>query len=151
MASATSHMTLVSVCVTIMLTVIFGGNAVAIKLTLTGMGPLTSAGLRFVLAATAIACWARVTRRSFCIRADQVFHLLLVSLGFTTQLTLFYLGLERTFASRGVLISNLLPFFVLFLSHRFIPGERITLKNMVHLPCTRSYLSCPLPVWFSVG
>ena len=110
----------------VMLTVIFGANAVAIKLTLAGMGPLTTAGMRFSLAALAISCWALVTGRSFRIRHGQWRKLLIVSLGFTAQLALFYLGLHRTYASRGVLLANLLPFFVLFLSHRFIPGERIT-------------------------
>ncbi len=123
-------MTLVSAGLTVLVTIIFGGNAVAIKLTLTGMGALTSAGLRFVLASAAIACWAYFTGRSFRIRSDQAVPLLVVSVGFTTQLSLFYLGLDRTFASRGVLISNLLPFFVLFLSHRFIPGERVTMGKL---------------------
>ncbi len=113
----------------VFLTVIFGGNAVAIKLALNGMGPLTTAGLRFALAAIAIAAWARATGRSFHLRAGQWPQVLIVAAAFTLQLCLFYLGLDRTDASRGVLISNLLPFFVLFLSHRFIPGERITWKK----------------------
>ncbi|WP_319406460.1 DMT family transporter [uncultured Desulfosarcina sp.] len=130
MVSDNTDITLFPGIFIIFLTVIFGGNTVAIKLALTGMGPLTSAGLRFALAAVAIACWARATDRSFCIQTGQAFQLLIVSLAFTVQLSLFYLGLDRTYASRGVLISNLLPFFVLFLSHRFIPGERITWKKM---------------------
>ena len=113
----------------VFLTVVFGANAVAIKLALKGIGPLTTAGLRFALAAAAIACWARFTGRPFGIKTGQFSQLLIVSTAFTLQLALFYLGLERTYASRGVLISNLLPFFVLFLSHWFIPGERITLKK----------------------
>jgi drug/metabolite transporter (DMT)-like permease len=104
---------------------------VAIKLALNGMGPLTTAGLRFALAALAIATWAFATGRSFRIQAGQRPQLLVVSVAFTVQLSLFYLGLDRTYASRGVLIANLLPFFVLFLSHRFIPGERITWKKTV--------------------
>ena len=130
MASDNADMTLLPMAFVIFLTVIFGGNTVAIKLALTGMGPLTSAGLRFALAAVAIACWARATGRSFRVQTGQPFQLLIVSLAFTVQLSLFYLGLDRTYASRGVLISNLLPFFVLFLSHLFIPGERITWKKM---------------------
>ncbi len=114
----------------VFLTVIFGANTVAIKLALSGMGPMTTAGLRFALAAGAIAGWARVTGRSFRIAPELVPRLLVVCLGFTAQLSLFYLGLDRTYASRGVLISNLLPFFVLFLSHRFIPGERITWQKL---------------------
>ncbi|WP_155311779.1 DMT family transporter [Desulfosarcina ovata] len=123
-------MTFLSGSFIVLLTVIFGGNAVAIKLTLTGMGPLTTAGLRFALAAIAIALWALATGRSFRIRPGQSFQLIIVSSGFTLQLCLFYLGLDRTFASRGILISNLLPFFVLFLSHRFIPDEKITWQKM---------------------
>ena len=130
MASDNAEMTLIPGIFIICLTVIFGGNAVAIKLALTGMGPLTTAGLRFALAAVAIACWAHLTGRCFRIQPGQAYQLLIVSIAFTIQLCLFYLGLERTYASRGVLISNLLPFFVLFLSHRFIPGERITWKKM---------------------
>jgi drug/metabolite transporter (DMT)-like permease len=130
MAPDNADMTLLPGIFIIFLTVIFGGNAVAIKLTLTGMGPLTNAGLRFALAAVAIACWAHLTGRSFRILPGQPFQLLIVSIAFTIQLCLFYLGLDRTYASRGVLISNLLPFFVLFLSHRFIAGERITWKKL---------------------
>lgn len=126
-----SDMTLLPGLFIAFLTVLFGANAVAIKLALTGMGPLTTAGLRFGLAAVAIACWARVTRRPFRIQPGQLIQVLIVSSAFTLQLSLFYLGLQHTYASRGVLISNLLPFFVLFLSHHFIPGERITWKKMV--------------------
>ena len=115
----------------VLLTVIFGANVVAIKLALTGMGPLTTAGCRFALAAAAIAGWAWFTGRSFTIQPGQWPQVLIISAAFTLQLCLFYLGIERTYASRGVLISNLLPFFVLFLSHRFIPDERITPKKLV--------------------
>lgn len=130
MVTKNKPITLLSGLYITLLTVIFGGNTVAIKLALTGMGPLTTAALRFALAAVAISCWARFTGRSFRVHTAQALPLLVVSIVFTLQLSLFYLGLERTYASRGVLISNLLPFFVLFLSHRFIPGERITWKKM---------------------
>lgn len=131
MAATKPEMNLLSGAFIVCLTIIFGVNTVAIKLALAGMGPLTAAGLRFALAATAIATWARMTGRSFRIRPDQVVQLFIVSVGFTSQLCLFNLGLDRTYASRGVLLSNLLPFLVLFLSHRFIPGERITWQKMV--------------------
>ncbi len=130
MASSNSNMTLLPGVFIVFLTIIFGGNTVAIKLALAGMGPMTTAGLRFALASVAIACWAFATGRSFRILPGQAPQLMIVAIAFTLQLSLFYLGLDRTYASRGVLISNLLPFFVLFLSHRFIPGERITWGKM---------------------
>jgi len=131
MASNQSRINLLPGFFIAFLTVLFGANAVAIKLTLTGMGPLTTAGCRFAMAAVAIACWARVTGRRFRIQPGQALQLMVIAGAFTLQLSLFYLGLERTEASRGVLIANLLPFFVLFLSHFFIPGERITWKKFV--------------------
>ena len=85
--------TLLSGSFIVFLTVIFGGNVVAIKLALGGMGPLTTAGLRFALAAAAIAAWARITGRSFQIRADQWRPVLIIAAAFTVQLCLFYLGL----------------------------------------------------------
>ena len=130
MASSNSNMTLLPGVFIVFLTIIFGGNTVAIKLALAGMGPMTTAGLRFALASVAIACWAFATGRSFRILPGQAPQLMIVAIAFTLQLSLFYLGLDRTYASRGVLLSNLLPFFVLFLSHRFIPGERITWGKM---------------------
>jgi drug/metabolite transporter (DMT)-like permease len=131
MPSDPTPMTPLSGSFIVVLTVIFGANTVAIKLALAGIGPLTTAGLRFALAAVAITCWALATGRSLRIRQEQLPQLLIVCIGFTIQLSLFYLGLNRTYASRGVLIANLLPFFVLFLSHRFIPGESITWGKMV--------------------
>ena len=103
MGSRKTDMTLLPGVFIVFLTVLFGANAVAIKLSLDGMGPLTTPGLRFALAAAAIACWARFTGRSFRIQAGQWFQLMIVSAAFTIQLSLFYLGLSRTYASRGVL------------------------------------------------
>ncbi len=51
---------------------LFGANAVAIKISLTGLGVFTTAGLRFGIASVVIALWARVTGRSFNIRKVEV-------------------------------------------------------------------------------
>ncbi len=112
------------------LCVIFGANTVAIKISLTGLGRFTAAGIRFLMAAGAIACWARLTRRPFGIRPQLRLRLLAVCLMFTVQLALFYLGLERTNASRGALIANVVPFIVLILAHFFLPGDRITARKL---------------------
>jgi len=115
---------------TAFLCTIFGANAVAIKISLFGLGAFTTAGLRFSLAAIAIFLWAWATRRPFVIKKWQSKQLLIVSLIFVLQLALLYLGFSKTTASRGVLMINTQPFFVLFLAHWFIPGDQIT-KNKV--------------------
>lgn len=108
------------------LCVIFGSNAVAIKLAFTGLGVFTTAAIRFSLAALAIFVWARVTGQTIGLKKGQLRQVLTLAALFSVQLSMFYLGLSKTNASRGALIVNLLPFWVLFLAHFFIPGDRIT-------------------------
>jgi len=118
---------------TSLLCVIFGANAVAIKISLSGLGAFTTAGLRFGMAIFIIFLWAKITRRSFSIKKGQAHQLLIISVLFTLQLSLLYFGLSKTNASRGTLLINLQPFFVLFLAHYFIPGDRITKKKILGL------------------
>jgi drug/metabolite transporter (DMT)-like permease len=114
-----------------LLCMLFGANGVAIKIGFTGIGIFSSAVIRFLLASIAISLWARHSGRSFRITGRQGCQLLLFTLLFSIQLSGFYLGLSRTTASRGALIVNLLPFFIMLLAHHFIPGERITLRGLV--------------------
>lgn len=109
----------------------FGANAVAIKVSLAGLGVFTTAGFRFFLAACTIALWALATGRKLSVNWSQFKKLLVLSAIFTCQLGLFYSGLSRTYASRGTLIANLQPFFVLILAHFFIPEDRITIKKTI--------------------
>ncbi len=112
---------------------LFGANAVAIKYSLLGFGVFTAAGLRFSVAGAAVYFWARFTGRPFALRKGQGFQILRISLIFTLQLGLLYSGLGKTSASRGTLMVNLQPFFVLLLAHWFIPGDRITKKKILGL------------------
>ena len=109
----------------------FGANATAIKISLTGLGVFTAAGLRFAMASLAISLWAYLTHKSFRLKPGQFKHVFLLSLIFVGQISLYNVGLKFTHASRGTLFSNLQPFFVLILAHFFIPGDRITLKKIL--------------------
>ena len=109
----------------------FGANAVAIKISLSGLGAFTAAGLRFSIASIAIFLWAGITGRSLSINKGQAIHLVIMAINFLFQMTLLYLGYSKTNASRGSLLVNLQPFFVLFLAHYFIPGDRITKRKFL--------------------
>jgi drug/metabolite transporter (DMT)-like permease len=117
--------------VTAGLCTLFGANAVAIKISLKGLGVFTTAGLRFSIAAVAIFFWAWITGRSFKIKKKQFRQLLIITLVFTVQLSLFYLGISKSNASRGTLLVNLQPFFTLFLAHFFIPDDRMTFRKFL--------------------
>lgn len=110
---------------------IFGANTVAIKISLSGLGVFTTAGIRFGMAALIILAWAIATNQPLKIKKDQIHQLLLITIIFVVQLSLFYMGISKTHASRGTLLANIQPFFVLFLAHFFIPGDRITVRKSV--------------------
>jgi len=116
---------------TVFICMLFGANAVAIKISLEGLGVFTTAGIRFGIASITIFLWAKLTGRSFKIKKEQIVQLFLLSIVFTIQLSLFYLGLSKSNASRGTLLANFQPFFTLFLAHFFIPGDRITQRKIM--------------------
>ena len=113
------------------LCIIFGSNAVAIKLAFSGIGVFTSAAIRFSIAAVAIWIWARIIGQPLAPKKGQFYLLLIFAVLFAIQLSLFNLGISKSNASRGALISNLLPFWVLFLAHFFIPEDRITWRKFI--------------------
>ena len=115
---------------TVFLCILFGSNAVAVKLAFTGIGVFTSASIRFTIAAITIYLWARITGRTIGLKKGQFHQVLIFTALFTVQLSLFYLGLSKSNASRSTLLANLLPFFILFLAHFFIPGDRITRRKL---------------------
>ncbi|MGE5255759.1 MAG: DMT family transporter, partial [Hyphomicrobiales bacterium] len=115
------------------LCVLWGANTVAIKFSLSGLGPFTSAAARFGLSTFFLWTWARISGRPLKPAAGQLRPLLVNSLLFTLQLSLVYVGFTATSASRGALLTNLQPFFLLFLAHFFLAGDRITLLKLIGL------------------
>lgn len=118
---------------TVFLCVLFGANVVAVKVSLTGLGVFTAAGIRFGGAAMLIFLWARFTGKPLAINRQQARKLAILGFIFFTQISLFSFGLFRTTASHGALIGNLLPFVVMVLAHFFIPGDTINAKKTAGL------------------
>jgi drug/metabolite transporter (DMT)-like permease len=121
---------------------IFGANAVAIKISLNGLGVFTAAGMRFGMASILIGLWALATRQPIQLSRKQMGQLTVISLIFFVQLSLFYTGLSKTHASRGTLLANIQPFFVLFLAHFFVPGDRITWRKLLGIMLAFSGVAC---------
>ena len=122
-------LTVRAAALTVFICILFGGNPVAIKFSLTGIGAFTAAGLRFAIAAIVIFIWARYRKIPLKLNQKQLGQMLIVSAIFVVQLSCFYQGLDKTTASHGALIANVLPFIVLILAHFFIPGDTISLKK----------------------
>ncbi len=112
---------------------LFGANAVAVKLSLAGLGIFTTAGIRFGVASLVIFTYARLLAKPLAVSRNQLRQLAPLGGIFFIQLSLFYFGLSKTTASHATLIANALPFVVMLLAHFFIPGDRITLKKTLGL------------------
>jgi drug/metabolite transporter (DMT)-like permease len=125
------NLTLGAALVVAALCIAFGANAVAIKICLAEFGSLTLAATRFASAAVIITLWALATGKRLRLKQGQLKQLALLSVGFALQIGLFYVGLDKTNASRGTLIANLQPFLVLVLAHFFVPGDKITVRKAV--------------------
>ena len=113
------------------LAIFFGANAVAIKMSLNGLGELTMAGLRFGFAALVISCWIKIRGGRLIVPRRQFLPLLILSIIFLIQLALLYVGLGKTNASRTILIINFTPFITLILAHFLIPGDQLTKRKTI--------------------
>jgi len=132
-AQSDQKLSLFAAAMAAFLCVLWGANTVAIKFSLSGLGPFTSAALRFGVSAGFLWVWARVSGQSLQPAAGQLRPLLITSLLFFAQLSLVYVGFTMTSASRGALLTNLQPFFLLFLAHFFLTGDRITWLKLLGL------------------
>jgi drug/metabolite transporter (DMT)-like permease len=132
-SSSDQKLSLLAAVLAFFLCVLWGVNTVAIKISLSGLGAFTAATLRFGIATLFLYFWAKITGQPMVPRAGERQALFINSLLFTVQLSLVYIGFALTHASRGALITNLQPFFLLFLSHVFIPGDRVTALKLMGL------------------
>ena len=80
-----NKMALGSSAFTAFLCILFGANTVAIKFSLTGLGPFTNAGLRFSIAVICIFIWSKIIKKSLKINKKQFFQLLILSIIFVIQ------------------------------------------------------------------
>jgi drug/metabolite transporter (DMT)-like permease len=132
-AQPDQKLSLLAAALAAFLCVLWGANTVAIKFSLSGLGPFTSAAVRFGISAGFLGAWAKISGQSLKPAAGQLRPLLVNSFLFFLQLSLVYVGFTMTSASRGALLTNLQPFFLLFLAHFFLSGDRITWLKLLGL------------------
>ncbi len=110
----------------ILLACIWGGNPIAIKLSLADAPPIRQAWMRFVLGGLTVLAWAWQSRMPLRIARQEVGPLLLLGVLFTVQIGLMNLGVKYTSASNVAVLLNAYPIYTVLLSHLFVPGDRLT-------------------------
>ena len=115
------------------LAMLWGGNAVSLKIGLQKFAPLASAGLRFLIGLFLIAGWGLSHGISLKPQPREYLPLFLIGLLFTIQIACFNWGTNLTRASRAVVMINTYPLFVAVIAHFLVPGDRLTGRKTVGL------------------
>lgn len=106
------------------LCMLWGFNAVAIKVSNAGIAPVFSAGIRSVIAVIALAIWMKVKRVPLF--PSNLLDGLVVGLLFGTEFACLYTSLLYTTASSAWILLYATPFFHAIGAHFFLKGDRLT-------------------------
>ncbi len=120
-----THLDAFSVTTMLVLTVIWGLNTVLSKVSMMGFNPVLMNLLRSTIAMTAILIWCYWRGIAVFSRDGSLKAGLIVGALFGIEFVLIYAGLDLTSASRCILMTNTMPFFVMIGAHFWL-GERIT-------------------------
>ncbi len=113
------------------LCMLWGFNAVAIKVSNVGIAPVFSAGLRSVIAVVALAVWMKV--KKIPLFPSNLLDGLVVGVLFGTEFACLYASLLYTTASSAWILLYATPFFHALGAHFFLEGDRLTVHKTTGL------------------
>ncbi len=109
-----------------LLSVLWGGNPIAIKIGLADAPPIRQAWMRFVLGGLTVLAWGWRTHTLLRIHRHEVRPLLVLGVIFTLQIALLNLGIKYTSAGHVSILLNAYPIYTVLLAHLFVPGDRLS-------------------------
>lgn len=112
---------------------LWGGNAIAVKISNQGFPPLLAAGLRSLVAGLLLWAYARSRGAGVAVPRGQTRHALIIGLLFGIEFLFVYWGLSLTTASRSSIFLYTAPFWVALGAHLLLPGDRLTLVKSLGL------------------
>ena len=121
-----------AVAMMIGLTLSWGLNGVAAKLSNTGYSPVFLTLVRAGLGGVLVFAWCRWRGIRLFERDGTLWTGMLAGLLFTLEFLLIFTGLDYTSVARSTLLVNTMPFWMLVGGHLFL-GERMTARKVVGL------------------
>lgn len=121
-----------AVIVMVCLTLSWGLNNIAAKLSNTGYSPIFLAMVRSAGGAALVFLWCRWRGISLFERDGTLLTGLLAGLLFGAEFLLIFVGLDYTSAARSTLFLNTMPFWALLGGH-FVLGERVSGRKIAGL------------------
>ena len=121
------------ICFVLFLAMLWGGNAVSLKIGLQEFSPFASAGFRFTIGLILIASWASANGISIKPQRHEYLRLFLCAILFITQIAALNVGADFTRAGRTAVMTNTYPLFVALIAHFVVPGDQMTRRKALGL------------------
>jgi drug/metabolite transporter (DMT)-like permease len=140
------HIPATGILILVMLSFLWGGNMVSIKLSNQGIPPMTAAAVRSVVASVLLWWYARVKGEKVFLSGPDFKHGVIIGFIFGSEFLLLYHGLTLTDASRGVIFLYTHPFWVALAAHYLLHGDRLTWSKSIGLSV--AFAGVALVFWF---
>ena len=127
------HIPATGILILVVLSFLWGGNMVSIKLSNQGIPPMTAAAVRSVVASLLLWWYARVKGEQVFLSGADFKHGVVTGFIFGAEFLLLYSGLSLTDASRGVIFLYTHPFWVALSAHYLLHGDRLTWTKSIGL------------------
>ena len=108
---------------------LYGGNSLAVKISLQGIPPLKMAFLRYILGALAVGGVGFFQGMSMRLRFEEVRRLSVVAVLHALHTVLLNIGTELTIASRSTIFFALYPIFTVIFGHFWLPDDRLSVRK----------------------
>jgi drug/metabolite transporter (DMT)-like permease len=119
-----------AVILVLLLSALWGGNTVAVKVGVADSPPLMLAALRFAIGGACVVGWGLWTRSPFRLQPGEGWPLLGLGLLFATQLGLLNVGVWLSTAGHAAVLLNAYPVYIVLLAHWLVPGDRLTVATL---------------------
>jgi drug/metabolite transporter (DMT)-like permease len=127
------YLDLKAVVILIILTLFWGFNHPAIKISNQGVSPIFASTLRSIIASICGLIYCLRKEEKIFHKGVMLFHGVMVGLLFGAEFACIYFGLLYTDAARSVLFVYLSPFVVAIGAHFFLKGDRLTFLRILGL------------------
>ena len=119
-----------AIAMVLLLSALWGGNTVAVKIGVQDSPPLMLAALRFAIGGACVVGWGLWTRAPFRLDPGEARPLLGLGLLFAAQLGLLNVGVWLSTAGRAAVLLNAYPVYIVLLAHLLVPGDRLTVAKL---------------------
>ena len=117
----------------LLLSSLWGFNAITIKMLTNELSPLLAAGLRGAMALPCLLLYGAIKKEPMVFGGWRLFHGAVAGLIFTLEFCLFYTGARWTNGGHIAIFINTAPFYVAIGAHWLLRGDRLFLPRALGL------------------